>query len=293
MTRSADPILLTGASGYVGRRLLDALTAKGHEVRALSRHPERAGLPEGTDVRKGDASSGEGLDAALAGCRTAYYLVHSMGEATDFEDEDRRAARTFATKAKAAGVERVIYLGGLGGEEISAHLRSRTEVAHVLAEHGPATVHARAAMVVGTGSASFEIVRHLVDRLPAMIAPRWVDTKTQPIALQDAVDALVNLAELEDVTDEVELGGAEVLTYREMMARYASLVGRRNPPLLGVPLFTPKLSSYWVALVTPVKLGLIKPLVEGLAAEMVVRNPPPPGVNDAPMGYDDAVRAAL
>ncbi len=293
MTRPADPILLTGASGYVGARLLATLVERGHEVRALSRRPERADLPRGTDLRKGDVSSGAGLAEALDGCRTAYYLVHSMGESEDFEAEDRRAARTFAEAAKAAGVERVVYLGGLGGEEISAHLRSRTEVAHVLAEHGPPTVHARAAMIVGRGSASFEIVRHLVDRLPAMIAPRWVTTRTQPIALQDAVGALAALAELDEVPDDVQLGGADVLTYREMMARYAAIAGKRNPPLIEVPFFTPQLSSYWVALVTPVKLGLIKPLVQGLAAEMLVSVPPPPGINDTPLGYDDAVKAAL
>ena len=295
MTRVVDPILLTGASGYVGSHLLAALAARGLTVRALTRRPERAAFPDGTDVRRGDAFSGDGLDEALAGCRTAYYLIHSMGGGDeDFAARDRRAARTFATKAKAAGVERVVYLGGLGGDESrSEHLRSRNEVAEVLAEHGPPVVHVRAAMVIGTGSASFEIVRHLVDRLPLMIAPRWVETRTQPVAIEDAVKTLIAVAELDDAPAEVQLGGADVLTYREMMSRYAQLAGRRRRALLKVPMFTPRLSSYWVALVTPVELGVVQPLVEGLGQEMLVTEPPPPGVNDDPLGFDDAVRAAL
>ena len=293
MSRLVDPILLTGASGYVGAHLLAALTERGHDVRALTRRPERANLPAGTDVRRGDALSGDGLPGALDGCRTAYYLIHSMDGSEDFAERDRRAAERFAIAAKAAGVERVVYLGGLGGDaSTSEHLRSRNEVAAVLAEHGPPVVHVRAAMVIGPGSASFEIVRHLVHRLPLMIAPRWVETRTQPVALADAVHALIAVAEADDVPGEVELGGADVLTYREMMSRYAVLAGRRKRLLLKVPMFTPRLSSYWIALVTPVELGLVQPLVEGLGEEMVVHTPPPPGINDAPMGFDDAVRAA-
>jgi uncharacterized protein YbjT (DUF2867 family) len=214
-----------------------------------------------------------------------------MGKEGDFAERDRRSAKNFGAAAKRAGVERVVYLGGLSGR--SEHLRSREETAATLAEYGPPLVHARAAMVIGTGSASFEIVRHLVDHLPFMIAPRWVETRTQPVALEDAIEALVAIGEAEHVPDEVELGGADVLTYREMMARYAKLAGRRHRPLIQVPFFTPRLSSYWVALVTPVSLGLIQPLVEGLGEEMVVSTAPPAGINDDPLGFDDAVRAAL
>jgi uncharacterized protein YbjT (DUF2867 family) len=289
-----DPILLTGASGYVGSQLLRELRSSGRDVRALTRRPEAARLPDGVDLRRGDALSGDGLDAALEGCGTAYYLIHSMDGREDFAARDRAAARTFAAAARRAGVRRLIYLGGLGGDDArSEHLRSRNEVAEVLAEHGPPMVHARAAMVIGRGSASFEILRHLVDRLPAMIAPRWVDTRTQPVAVGDAVRALAALGALAAAPEEVQLGGADVLTYREMMSRYARLAGRLRRPLIKVPMFTPRLSSYWVALVTPVPLGLIKPLVEGLGSEMVVRTPPPAGVNDAPLGFDAAVRAAL
>jgi uncharacterized protein YbjT (DUF2867 family) len=153
-------------------------------------------------------------------------------------------------------------------------------------------VHARAAMVIGPGSASFEMLRHLVSRLPVMLAPRWVDTRSQPIALRDTVAALRALAERDEVPDEVHLGGADVLTYREMMHRAAAVMGRRRV-VLGVPVLTPRLSSHWVSLFTPVDRGIVRPLVDGLAAEMVVERPPPPGVNDDPLGFDDAVRLAL
>ena len=284
-------ILLTGASGYVGSHLLRGLTEAGHSVRALTRNPDGYDFPDGVEVVKGDAVSGDGIEAALAGVDIAYYLIHSMGKERDFADRDRQAARNFAAAAKQQGVRRVVYLGGLEGQ--SAHLASRAETATTLEEHGPPLVHARAAMIIGPGSASFEIVRGLVNHLPAMIAPRWVETKTQPIAIADCVKALIAVAEADDVPPEVQLGGADVLTYRDMMARYASIAGVRHRPLIKVPFFTPRLSSYWVAMVTPVSLGLIQPLVEGLGEEMLVTDPPPPGINDDPLGFDDAVRAAL
>ena len=289
--READPILLTGASGYVGGALLEALLERGHAVRALARDPDSKDWPQGTDPRKGDAISGEGLDDALEGCRTAYYLIHSMGAGGgDFAEQDRRAARNFGEAAARAGVERTIYLGGLGHGD-SEHLRSRDEVGEILAEHVP-TVHARAAMVIGPGSASFEMLRHLVRRLPVMLAPKWVDTRSQPIALRDMVGALTALAERDEAPDEVQLGGADVLTYREMMLRAAAVMGRRRL-IIGVPVLTPRLSSYWVALVTPVGTGLVRPLVDGLSAEMVVEREPPPGINDEPLGFEDSVKAAL
>ncbi|MDQ3741547.1 MAG: DUF2867 domain-containing protein, partial [Actinomycetota bacterium] len=233
---------------------------------------------------------GEGLDEALEGVDVAYYLVHAMGQKGDFAERDRRGARNFGEAAKRAGVERVIYLGGLEGA-VSEHLRSREEVATILAEHVP-TVHARAAMVIGSGSASFVMLRKLTERLPAMITPRWLDTPTQPIAARDVVGALVALADADHV-DEVQLGGADVLSYREMIQRTARALGRRRRLIAPVPVLTPKLSSYWVTLITPVDHALVVPLVEGLSAEMIVTTPPPPGINDAPLGFDDAVREAL
>ena len=277
----------------VGGRLLPLLTRDG-DVRALVRDPRRAPDAVRRVAVRGDALSGEGLDAALDGVDVAYYLIHSMGgRAADFAARDRTAAETFGAAAARAGVARVIYLGGLSGAGSSAHLRSREEVAEILAAHVPRLVHVRAAMVIGPGGASFEMLRALVERLPAMVCPRWIDTRTQPIALRDVVQALHALRDRPDVAGDVELGGADVLTYRAMMERTARVLGRRPPLVVRVPVLTPRLSSYWVQLVTPVDAGLVRPLVDGLREEMVVRTPPPAGVNDAPLGFDAAVREAL
>ncbi len=295
--RDPDPILLTGASGYVGSHLLDELLRRGRSVRALMREPAPGRLPAQVDARKGDAVAGTGLAEALDGCRTAYYLIHSMGsgsgDAAGFARRDREAAVNFGEAARDAGVERVIYLGGLGDETTSEHLRSRHEVGELLRQRVPGLVYVRAAMVIGAGSASFEMLRHLTRRLPVMITPRWLNTRSQPVAIADVARALAALAELEEVPAEVQLGGADVLSYREMIGRTASVMGRRGPLVLPVPLLTPRLSSHWVALVTPVDIGLVRPLIDGLKEEMVVHTPPPTGVNDRPMGFDGAVREAL
>lgn len=295
---SPRSIVLTGATGYVGGRLLPELLAAGHDVRCVVRRPESADLPEGAQLVRGDVLSGEGLDEAMAGADVAYYLVHSMGAGNgdgDFAERDRRAARTFGGAVARAGVPRTVYLGGLegGGDGGSEHLRSRHEVAEVLREVVPELVYVRAAMILGSGSASFQMLRGLVEHLPVMITPKWLDTRSQPVAIRDVVLTLAELATRDDAPGEIQLGGADVLTYREMLARYARVDGRRDPLLLPVPFFTPRLSSYWVALVTPVGLGLVQPLVEGLSAETVVRRRPPAGLNDAPLGFEDAVRAAL
>ena len=291
-------ILLTGATGYVGGRLLPELLDQGHRVRCLVRNPAKADLPRDAEVAEGDVIEGTGLTEALQGVDVAYYLVHSMGRGNgshgDFAERDRRGADHFGRAAAQAGVDRVVYLGGLDAPgEPSAHLRSRDEVADVLREHVRELVYVRAAMVIGDGSASFLMLRHLVQRLPAMLTPRWIDTRSQPVAIDDVVGTLAVLATREEVPVEVQLGGADVLTYREMMDRFAHILDRRPPLVVKVPVLTPRLSSYWVALVTPVDFDLVRPLVEGLSAEMIVREPPPPGINDAPKGFDDAVRAAL
>jgi uncharacterized protein YbjT (DUF2867 family) len=294
-------ILLTGATGYVGGSLLPILLEDGHHVRALAREEgcARGSLPEEVEIAEGDVVSGTGLAEALDGIGVAYYLVHSMGRgsgsADEFAERDRRAAHNFGRAAAEAGVERIIYLGGLEGltsGDKSEHLRSREEVAEILAKHVP-TVHVRAAMVIGSDSASFVMLRSLVHRLPVMIVPRWLDTRTQPIAIDDVTRTLAALADLPDPPSEVQLGGADVLSYREMMESYARVSGRRKPLVVRVPVLSPRLSSYWVGLVTPVEMGLVKPLIDGMTSEMVVKDPPPPGLNDDPLGFDDAVRSAL
>ena len=289
-------VLLTGATGSVGGRLLPALLARGHAVTCLVRDPDRAKLPDRVRVVRGDVLTGAGLAEAMDGNSLAYYLIHSMGKSgdRDFAATDRRAAATFAQAAARAGLERIVYLGGLPSTGSgSRHLRSREEVADVLANGGVRTVHARAAMVIGADSASFLMLRQLVQRLPAMVGPKWIDTRTQPIAASDVTNALAALGTLEDPPDEVQLGGRDVVSYRDMMGRFARADGRRPPLIVPVPVLSPRLSSYWVGFVTSVDPALARPLVDGLSEEMIVDTPPPPGINDAPLGFDEAVRVAL
>src|SRR6478752_4498936 len=279
-------VLVTGATGYVGSKLVDELLARGEHVRTLSRRGAGKG-----DARTGDVLSGTGLHDALDGVDTAYYLVHSMGSGGDFAAKDRQAAVNFAEAA--ANAKRVVYLGGLGSEN-SEHLRSRHEVANLLrARLGDKLVYVRAAMIIGPGSASYDILENLIRKLPVMIGPKWLDTETQPIALGDVVNTLADLAHFDGAPAELQLGGKDVLSYREMMRRAAPLIGRRPPLVIRVPVLTPRLSSYWVTLFTPVSYGLVKPLVDGLGAEMLVEQEPPAGLNDRPLSFEEAVQAAL
>jgi uncharacterized protein YbjT (DUF2867 family) len=296
---ATSPVLLTGASGYVGGRLAPVLIERGHRLRCLMRAPDPAQVPPAAEIVRGDVLSGEGLAEALDGVALAYYLIHSMGRGhrkrADFAARDRQAARNFGRAARAAGVRRVVYLGGLpsNNDDSSHHLDSRHETAETLRDLVPELVHARAAMVLGGRSASFEMLHALVTRLPVMITPRWIDVRSQPIAIDDVVCALAELGERDEPLDEVQLGGDEVLTYREMMLRFAEVIGRRPPTIVKVPILSPRLSSYWVGLVTPVETGLVRPLVDGLRSEMIVQTPPPCGINDSPLGFADGVRAAL
>lgn len=291
--RPSGPVLVAGASGFVGRRLGPALTAAGHEVRAMTRHPDSydgAGDPVYADVH--DAAT---LPQALDGCRAAYYLVHSLGS-KDFERLDASAARAFGKAAFDAGVQHIIYLGGLGSEndQLSSHLRSRREVEGLLGIAGVPVTVLRAGIIVGSGGISWEMTRQLVDHLPAMITPRWVRTRTQPIAVADVVRYLVGVLDEPRSKGQVfEIGGPEVLQYVTMLRRVAKIKNRRLF-IVPVPLLTPALSSRWLALVTDVDTQTGRSLVDSMANEVVVGDDSITRIVPfEPMGYDDAVRTAL
>ncbi len=286
-------VLVTGASGFVGSHLTAALVEHGHDVLAMTRHPDDydgPGHPVYGDV--GDAGS---LAAALDGVSAAYYLVHSL-ESADFEDRDADAARAFGHAAADAGLERIVYLGGLGVDDghLSAHLRSRREVEHLLADGGVPVTVLRAAVVIGHGGISWEITRQLVDHLPAMLTPKWVNTKTQPIALPDVVRYLEGVLESPDARGRIfEIGGPDVLRYIDMLQRAAAVSGKHLPNV-GVPLLTPGLSSMWLALVTDVDISTARNLVDSMTNEVVVTDHSIESVVPGPcLGYDDAVRLAL
>ncbi|MFD1832144.1 SDR family oxidoreductase [Streptomyces desertarenae] len=298
--------LVTGATGYIGGRLVPELLAAGHTVRCMARTPGRlrdhpwAGRVEAV---RGDVTDASSVRSALEGMDVAYYLVHAMGGGRGFEDADREAARAFGEQARAAGVGRIVYLGGLTPagvpeEELSPHLRSRAEVGRLLLESGVPTAALRAAVVIGSGSASFEILRYLTERLPVMVAPRWVRTRLQPIAVRDVLRYLVGCAGLPaEVNRTFDIGGPEVLTYHEMMRRYAAVAGLPRRVIIPVPVLSPGLSSHWIGLITPVPAAIARPLAESLRHEVVCTGhdiaryvPDPPG---GPMGLDRALRLAL
>jgi uncharacterized protein YbjT (DUF2867 family) len=287
------PVLVAGASGFVGRRLVPALVEAGHEVRAMTRHPDTY-EGEGTPVH-GDVHDAESLPAALEGCRAAYYLVHSL-DSKDFERLDAEAARAFGAAAAEAGVQQIVYLGGLGNEsdDLSVHLRSRREVEGLLGAAGVPVTVLRAGIIVGSGGISWEMTRQLVDHLPAMITPQWVRTKTQPIAVADVVRYLVGVLDEPQAIGKVfEIGGPEVLQYVTMLRRVAAITKRRLL-IVPVPLLTPGLSSRWLSLITDVDTQAGRSLVDSMANEVVVEDDSIRQVVPfEPMGYDDAVRTAL
>lgn len=267
--------MVTGATGFVGSRLVPELVAAGHDVSVLVRDRTGYDGPEAVAVFEGDLLERGSFDAALADVDAAYYLVHSMRAGADYAERDRVAARNFVAAADAAGVSRVVYLGGLGEERdrLSEHLQSRRDVEHVLQEGSFALTSLRAAIIVGKESASFEMVRQLAVRLPVMVTPRWVDTPCQPIAIDDVIAYLVGvLDEPETAGRTFEIGGPDVLTYKEVMARTAAIVTGRRPFILPVPVLTPKLSAYWVNLVTDVPKWVAYPLILGLKNAVVVRD---------------------
>jgi uncharacterized protein YbjT (DUF2867 family) len=293
-------VLVTGATGYIGGRLVPALVAAGYAVRCVARLPERlAGrFDERVEVVRGDVFDEASMQAAMDGIEVAYYLIHSMSsDRHDFTQSDRVAAERFGSAARAAGVKRIVYLGGLGvdGANLSRHLRSRHDVGDKLRASGVTVTEFRAAIIVGSGSVSFEMIRYLTERLPVMVAPKWVSTRCQPIGNRDVIAYLVAALRRPAASSEIfEIGGADVLSYREMMLRYAALRGLARRMFV-VPLFTPRLSSYWVHLVTPIPARIARPLIDGLHNEVVVEH------DDArrafpeivPMGYDAALRLAL
>ena len=268
-------VLLTGATGYVGGRLLTALEERGEQVRCLARRPEvlASRVRGSTAVMAGDVSDPNTLRPTLANVHTAFYLVHAMDARGDFAPRDRTAAAMFGAAARAAGVQRIIYLGGLGrGPGLSEHLASRQEVGSVLAASGVPTIELRASIIIGSGSLSFEMVRALVERLPVMVTPRWVNTRAQPIAIEDVIAYLLAaLAAAEGVAGVFEIGGAEPVSYREIMREYAHQRGLRRW-LIPVPVLTPRLSSRWLQLITPLHAAvgregsddvLVRPAVGG------------------------------
>ena len=291
-------VLVTGASGYVGGRLVAVLLERGYRVRCLVRTPAKVlAAPWRTSVEIVQGDVGGDLSEAMAGVDAAFYLVHSIGSSAEWAEHDRAVAENFRRAAAVAGMQRIIYLGGLGDHssgDLSEHLASRQEVGAELAKGTVPVVELRAAVVIGSGSASFEMLRYLVEVLPAMVTPRWVDTKCQPVAVRDVLHFLVESLTA-DVTGRVlDAGGPEVLTYREMMAQYAQVAGLRRRIVVPVPFLTPGLSSRWIGLVTPIPPMLARPLIESLVNDVIVTGDA--AVDAMPidqLGYLEAVELAL
>lgn len=289
-------VLVTGATGFIGKRLTAALLDAGIPVRCLTRRTT-AGIPSGAECVSGDLLDRSSLDEAFQGIETAFYLVHAMaGSRSGFERRDREAAENFVAVGEKCGLKRVIYLGGLGEESdnLSEHLASRLEVAKILRRGAFKTTYLRAAVIIGAGGASFEMIRALVERLPVMITPRWVSTRCQPIAVRDVIAYLVGCLKDERTAGKTfDIGGPDVLSYREMMERFAE-IEKKFVMVLPVPFLTPKLSSYWVGLFTPVKPSISMPLIEGLGNEVVCRDDEIREILPIPLtSFDEAARIAL
>jgi len=277
-------VLVLGASGFVGARLVPELIEKKISLRLFARDPSKLSglIPEnaGVGIFRGDLLTGKGLKEALGDIDTAYYLVHSMGGKSvfrnrEYAERDKTAAKNFISAADETGLKRIIYLGALGekGGELSEHLESRAEVAAILSSGRPHATVLRAAIIIGAGGASFEMLRYLVERLPVMVCPKWIDTRIQPIALRDVLAYLMGcLLNPGTAGKTFDIGGPEILTYREMMEEYAAARGLAKRVIFRVPLLTPLLSAYWVDLVTPVPSGVAHPLIEGLKSEVVCRD---------------------
>jgi uncharacterized protein YbjT (DUF2867 family) len=291
-------VLLTGASGYVGGRLVNALTERGHSVRCLVRDPARVKtrFPKGVEIVQGDALEPSTLEKALKDIHTAYYLIHSMGDSKEFEETDRRAAKNFAESCNSAGVKRIIYLGGLGESEskLSSHLRSRQEVGQVLKAFKGQVIEFRASIIIGSGSLSFEMVRALTERLPIMVTPRWVRVKSQPIGIQDLLSYLteaLTLTTAESLT--IEIGGKDIVSYGDLMGEYAKQRGLKRL-YLPVPFLSPKLSSLWLRLVTPLYARIGHKLITSIKNETIVHDEKAKTLfSIRPIGISEAIGRAL
>ncbi len=290
-------VLVTGGTGYVGGRLIEAFERRGIAVRALARRPAalRSRVAPSTEVVEGDVLDRASLGRALAGIETAYYLVHSMGATADFADLDRQGAANFGLAARAAGVHRIVYLGGLGDpvDDLSPHLRSRHETGEILRDSGVPVIELRASIIIGSGSLSFEMIRALTERLPVMICPRWVDIAAQPIAIDDVMAYLVAAADLPaDAGGVYEIGGPDVVSYGDIMREYARQRGLRRL-LIPVPLLTPHLSSLWLGLVTPLYARVGRKLIDSLKNATVVRSTRSAAFGVQPRGLASAIARAI
>ena len=293
-------VLVTGATGYIGGRLVPQLLAAGHRVRCLTRRPEKlAGVPWADDVEivAGDALDPERTAAAMDGVDVVYYLVHSIGTGAEFAESDRLAAQNVADRAAETGVQRIVYLGGLvpHGEEASPHLASRAEVGQIFLDGPVPAIVLQAAVIIGSGSASFEMLRYLTERLPVMVTPKWASSRVQPIAVRDVLTYLVGVLDLPPGTNRrYDIAGPDVLTYREMMQRFAQVAGLKKRVIVPVPVLTPWLSSHWINLVTPVPKAIAQPLIESLRNSVVATEHDLAELLPfAPLGFDEAVRRAL
>ena len=288
--------LIAGATGFIGSRLAAALKDSGEPVRCLARDPAKAeGLrAEGFEVHVGDVGEEHTLEGAGRGVEVAHYLVHAMGGGSGYAERERSGAANFARRMRAEGVSRVVYLGGLGDESVSEHLSSRHRTAEVLEELGPPLTYFRAAMVVGAGSESYRILRYLVGRLPVMIAPAWLRSETQPFGIDSVVEYLRRAPSVpESAGREVQIGGPDILSYADMLDHMARALDKRVPVKIPVPLISPRLSSLWLGLVTPVDTNVARPLIDGLQTPTVVEDPSgarPFGIT--PESFDEALRRA-
>ncbi len=290
-------VLVTGASGYIGGRLLSALSARGERIRAMARRPEelRSRVTPDVEVVVGDVLDASSLASAMEGVDTAYYLIHAMASPHDFEREERAGAENFARAARDAGIRRIVFLGGLGADDLSPHLASRQNVGRILRDSGVPTIEFRASIILGSGSLSFELVRSLVERLPLLIVPRWASQLTQPISIEDLIAYLVGAADVElESSQVVEIGGPDRVSYLDLMREYAK---QRSLPrrFVPVPVLTPWLSSRWLGLVTPVYARVGRKLIDSLRSETVVSSPVAttlfPGIH--PRGMHESMARAL